>query len=121
MAWRDGWTFYPSGRGQKVINEKPKLNQPDSQNIKELWDDFLKAIQTGSTPVCDIEEIHRSTNMSLLGMLSLKLGRSIEWDGEKEVIVGDYEANKLLSRKYRKPWVYPDESPGIPLLRIPVR
>jgi predicted dehydrogenase len=121
MGWRDGWTFYPSGRGQKVIHEDPKLNQPDSQNIKELWDDFLKAIQTGSTPVCDIEEIHRSTNMSLLGMLSLKIGRSLEWDGEKEVIFGDYEANKLLSRKYRKPWVYPGQSQPVPLLRIPVR
>jgi len=121
IAWRSGWTFYPSSRGQKVINEQPKLNQPDAQNIKELWDDFLKAIQTGSTPVCDIEEIHRSTNMSLLGMLSLKIGRSVEWDGEKEIIVGDPEANKLLSRKYRKPWVYPGESQPIPLLRIPVR
>ena len=121
MAWRDGWTFYPSGRGQKVINEKPKLNQPDSQNIKELWDDFLKAIRTGSTPVCDIEVIHRSTNMSLLGMLSLKIGRSVEWDGEKERITGDSEANKLLSRKYRKPWVYPKDAPSIPLIRIPIR
>jgi hypothetical protein len=45
--------------------------------------------------------------MSLLGMLSLKIGRSVEWDGEKEVIVGDSEANKLLYRKYRKPWIYP--------------
>jgi predicted dehydrogenase len=23
MAWQDGWTFYPSGRGQKVIHEEP--------------------------------------------------------------------------------------------------
>ena len=107
MAWQKGWTFYPSGRGQKVIHEEPQLNQPDSQNIKELWADFLKCIKSRSRPVCDIELIHRSTNMSLLGMLSLKLGRSVEWDGEKEVIIGDPEANKLLSRKYRKPWVYP--------------
>ena len=40
-------------------------------------------------PVSDIEEIHYSTNVSLLGMLSLKAGRSIVWDGAKEVIVGD--------------------------------
>ena len=40
-------------------------------------------------------------------MLSLKLGRSVCWDGEKEVILDDPEANKLLSRKYRDPWVYP--------------
>jgi len=107
MGWRDGWTFYPTGKGQKVIHEEPKLNMPDNQNIKELWADFLNAIETGKRPVCDIEDIHYSTNMSLLGMLSYKLGRSVKWDGNKELIVGDAEANKLLSRKYRKPWVYP--------------
>jgi hypothetical protein len=41
-------------------------------------------------------------------MLSLKLGRSVEWDGEKEVVVGDAEANQLLRREYRGPWVYPE-------------
>ncbi len=107
MGWQRGWTFYPTGRGQKEIHEEPQLNQPDSQNIKGLWTDLLKCIKSHSRPVCDIELIHRSTNMSLLGMLSLKLGRSVKWDGEKEVIIGDPEANKLLSRKYRKPWVYP--------------
>ena len=57
--------------------------------------------------MCDIEIGHRSTNMSLLGMLSMKLGRSMQWDGDKEVVIGDDEANKLLSREYRKPWEYP--------------
>jgi len=45
--------------------------------------------------------------MALLGMLALKAGRSVQWDGGKEVIVGDEEANKLLSRPYRSPWIYP--------------
>jgi predicted dehydrogenase len=107
MGWQQGWTFYPLGKGAKEIHEEPRLNQPDGQNIKELWADFLNAIETGKRPVSDIEEIHHSTNMSLLGMLSLKLGRSVRWDGEKEVCVGDPEANKLLRREYRRPWVYP--------------
>lgn len=107
VGWLTGWTFYPSDPKEPAIREAPSLNKPDDQNIKELWADFLKAIQTGSTPVCDIAEIHRSTNMSLLGMLSLKLGRSVNWDGENELCIGDPEANKLLSRKYRKGWEYP--------------
>ncbi len=107
MGWIDGWKFYPVGRGQKVIHEEAKLHEPDQQNIPELWTDFLNCIKTRRRPVCDIEIGHRSTNMSLLGMLSLKIGRSIEWDGEKEVIIGDREANRLLRRKYRRPWVYP--------------
>ena len=77
LGWQQGWTFYPTGRGQQEIHEEPKLNLPDEQNIKELWADFLDAIETGRRPVCDIEEVHYSTNLSLLGMLSYKLGRSV--------------------------------------------
>jgi predicted dehydrogenase len=108
MGWQNGWTFYPVDKNRPVIHEEPKLHEPDQQNIPELWADFLNAIKTGKRPVSDVEEIHRSTNMSLLGMLSYKLGRSIKWDGEKEVVIGDAEANKLLRRDYRKPWVYPE-------------
>ena len=108
MGWQDGWTFYPVGKGQKVIHEGPQLHEPDSQNIKELWANFLQAIETGARPVCDIEIGHRSTNMSLLGMLSYKIGRSIKWDGDREVIIDDPQANELLCREYRKPWVYPE-------------
>ena len=107
QGWTKGWTFYPADDKKPVIHEDPKLNQPDDQNIKELWADFLEAIRTGKRPVSDIEAIQRSTNVSLLGMLSYKLGRSIRWDGEKEEVIGDHEANKLLSRKYRGRWEYP--------------
>ena len=89
-------------------HEAAQLHKPDDQNIRELWVDLLSSIQTGKLPICDIEVAHRSTTMSLLGMLSLKLGRSVEWDGEKERIVGDEEANQLLRREYRQPWVYPE-------------
>ncbi len=107
LGWMDGWTFYPDKKGQQVIHQDPQLNKPDDQNIRELWADFLDAIKTGRRPVNDIESGYRSTTMSLLGMLSLKLGRSLRWDGERELIVGDAEANKLLRRAYRAPWQYP--------------
>jgi predicted dehydrogenase len=107
QAWQQGWTFYPANSRQPTQHQDPQLNQPDSQNIKELFADFLGAIKEMRRPKCDIEIAHRSTNMSLLGMLSMKLGRSLQWDGDKEVVLNDVEANKLLSREYRKPWEYP--------------
>jgi predicted dehydrogenase len=106
VGWHDGWTFYPSAKGQPVLHEDPKMHLPDQQNIKELWANFLGAIKTGKTPISDIEYGYRATNMSLLAMVSAKLGgRSLQWDGEK--ILADAEANKLLRRDYRGPWKYP--------------
>ena len=69
--------------------------------------DFLHARATHGRPVADIEEGHISTSLCELGNISQKLGRSLTWDANKEQVVGDEEANKLLSRPYRKPWVYP--------------
>lgn len=108
MGWQNGWTFYPANRNAPVLHEEPKLNQPDDQNIRELWTDFLDAIRDRRLPVCDIEIGHRSTVMSLLGMLSLKAGRSLQWDGRAERVVGDDFANLLLRRDYRFGYEYPD-------------
>ncbi|MBC7890650.1 MAG: Gfo/Idh/MocA family oxidoreductase [Sphingobacteriaceae bacterium] len=107
MGWLDGWTFYPASKNRPVIHQEPKLNEPDQQNIAQLWANFLDSIQKGTRPVSDIEVGHRSTNLALLGMLSYKVGRSIEWDGEKELILNDPTANALLRRAYRGPWQYP--------------
>ena len=107
LGWREGWTFYPADNGEPEVHEDAKLNQPDLQNIRQLWADFLDAIREERRPVCDIEIAHRATNLSLLGMMSWRLGRSIEWDGDKELCPGDAEANRLLQRAYREGWEYP--------------
>jgi predicted dehydrogenase len=109
MGWRDGWTFYPSDSKKPPVHEDPQFdNVADGHNVPPLWRDFLRCIETGERPVADVEIGHRATNLSLLGMLSYKLGRSIRWDGEKERIVDDAEANALLKREYRGPWKYPN-------------
>ena len=105
MGWRDGWTFYPAKKSASVIHMEPKLNDPDGQNIKELWADFLRAIREKRRAVRDIEIGHRATAATLLGMVSWRLGRSVPWDGRS--CGTDAAANRLLRREYRKPWEYP--------------
>lgn len=107
MGWRDGWTFYPNDSKKPVIHQDAQHKEPDGHSIDLLWADFIRAIETGRRPTCDVQIGHDATNLSLLGMLSYKLGRSIRWDGEYEKIVGDEEANQLLRRKYRGDWKYP--------------
>jgi predicted dehydrogenase len=70
--------------------------------------DFLKAIETRGKPVADIEQGYISTTACILANLSMKVGRSLRWDPARGQIVGDDEANKLLRRPYREPWVHPD-------------
>ncbi len=107
IGWRDGWTFYPADGKEKPVHVNSELQEPDGHNLKLLYADFLQAIDTGRKPVADIESAHRSSVLPMLGMMSLKLGRSLQWDGAKEQVIGDAEANSLLSRKYRGPWEYP--------------
>jgi predicted dehydrogenase len=107
MGWRDGWTFYPSDEKGRVLHENAQIQEPDGHNLKLLWQDFLESIASGRSPAANVEIGHRASSLSLLGMLSLKVGRSIEWNGDKETILGDAEANRLLSRPYRGPWEYP--------------
>jgi len=108
IGWLDGATFYPRRGNKDPIHKEPQLRGDDNHNIPGLWADLVDSIEKDRRPVCDIEVGHLSTNLSLLGMLSLKLGRGIEWDGEREVCVDDAEANQLLRREYRDPWEYPE-------------
>lgn len=70
--------------------------------------DFLRAIEKRSRPVADIEEGHISSASCILANLSMQLGRSLAWDPAKHQVVGDDEANRLLRRPYRSPWVHPE-------------
>jgi predicted dehydrogenase len=74
--------------------------------------DFLRAIASRGKPVADIEEGYISSASCILANLALKLGRTLTWDAEQQRVAGDDEANKLLRRPYRGPWVHPE--PGHP-------
>ncbi len=116
-----GYDFTPSGNGKAVhkdvtyeLDKYPEdktekdLEQHVAPAIRVHMQDFLKAIANRGKPVADIEEGHTSTASCILANLSMKLGRSLKWDADKQLVVGDDDANKLLRREYRKPWVHPE-------------
>ena len=68
--------------------------------------DWFKSIREGHLrPAVDIEIGHRTATLCNLGNLSCILGRKLVWDGEKQEVVGDEQANRLLSRPQRYPYV----------------
>ena len=107
LGWQSGWTFYPADGSPPAHQNAVFSGETNSDNIPELWARLHRRDQTKRRPVCDIEIGHRATSAALLGMISLKLGRSVRWDGEKQTILDDPQAAELLRRPYRGPWKYP--------------
>jgi len=66
--------------------------------------DWLDAIRKRSRPICDIETGCRSVSVCHLGNIAYKLDRPLKWDPEREVLIGDAGASRLLSRPMRSPW-----------------
>lgn len=90
-----------------IDKTEPDLERHVAPAIRYHMKDFLAAIDARSKPVADIEEGYISTASCILANMSMKLGRTLAWDAEKQVIAGDDEANRLLARPYRGPWVHP--------------
>ena len=76
--------------------------------IRAHMKNLLECMRTRERPVADIEEGYRSSAACILANLSMKLGRSLEWDEANARVAGDEEANRLLRRTYRAPWVHPE-------------
>ncbi len=115
-----GYDYIPSGRGQPIHKDVTyELEQyPEDKTEKDLerhvapairhhMQDLLRCIETRGRPVADIEEGYISTASCILANVAMGLGRTLTWDPVKAQVVGDDEANHLLARPYRTPWVHP--------------
>ncbi|TMM56771.1 Gfo/Idh/MocA family oxidoreductase [Maribacter algarum] len=66
------------------------------------YQNWIDAIKNRSQPICDVEIGHRSASIGNICNIAYQLGRSLDWNPEKEKFIGDKEANKMKKRKYRK-------------------
>ena len=75
--------------------------------------DWLDCIKSRNRPFCEVEDGHRVATTCNLANMSLRLGRSIKWDPEKQEVVGDKEAASMAAgialhsqtgHAYRAPW-----------------
>ena len=85
-----------------------RLERHCAPAIRYQMKNLLAAIATRGRPVADIEQGYISAASCILANMSMKLGRTLAWDPQRNLVVGDDEANRLLRRPYRAPWVHPD-------------
>ena len=104
----DGWIWVT--RGNWEASEPAMLESeigPDEILLYESTNhfrNFVDCVLTREQPVAPIETAHRSITIGHLGNIAMLLDRDLKWDPVNEQIVGDEEANAMLSRPMRGGW-----------------
>ena len=106
-------TLYLTDGGWEIVSE-PKKKSLESRKYPGSGDarpahvkNFLDCMRSRQQPVENLEVGHHVSTVAHLGNVALRTNRKIQWDAEKERIIGDREANKLVTVEYRKPWKLP--------------
>jgi predicted dehydrogenase len=110
----DGWkTFF--GRKQEpgpsmAVRGANPMNLSGSGDGGH-FENFIQAVRARDAKLlnCDIEEGHRSTALCHLANISYRVRREVRFDGQAERFIGDKDADGLLTRNYRKPFVVPEK------------
>ena len=87
--------------GERDRRVTPKL-KGKQRSLHSHHVDFLDSIRNSRKPNADIATGHLSASLCHLGNIATRVARTLEFDPKTEQIVGDKQANALLSRTYRK-------------------
>jgi len=68
---------------------------------------FLKHVRDRTTPDASAEAAHLSCALVHLGEVAHRTGRVLHFDPVTEAVRNDDEANRLLTKEYRRPWSVP--------------
>lgn len=104
----DGWVKVTRGGNDAEPKSllKSKI-RPDEVHLKESHNhggDFLDCVLSRSQPVSPIGPAVESDIISHLCDIAVRTGRRIRWDPDKETVVGDEQARRMLDRSLRSPW-----------------
>lgn len=110
----DTWKAYRKQEKEPFAGSKVANNEVASltgSSNPEHFINFLNAIKSGKddTLHCDILEGHYSSAIPFLANISYRLGRELKFMGDYEKFANDTEADTMLSRRYRTPYVVPSE------------
>jgi len=104
----NGYDSYKSWLGEE---QEPG---PHAQGGGNNWRNFIDCVKSRKKEELNapVEEGYLSTTLLHLANASYRVGRTLSFDPEKQEVIGDEEAARILrdaDRGYRKPYVVPEE------------
>ena len=107
-----GWVWVDRGgfetQPAHLVHEVIGPNETKLIRSRDHYQNFLDAVRSRGQTIAPAEVAHRSASVGHLAVIAIETGRTIKWDPATEKILGDPEAERLLSRAYRKPYALPD-------------
>jgi predicted dehydrogenase len=122
----DGWIFVSRGN-ETVTGSDPVAKLKDPQALaasdpkiltsllgpneihlyesKEHHGNWLECIRSRRQTIAPVEVAHRACSACLIHHMAMKLKRKLHWDPQHERFQNDDEANAMLSRPQRPPYV----------------
>jgi predicted dehydrogenase len=106
---RAGYSIVPEPRkGEKPAPAGNLINPPEevtaARDEPRAFEVFLENLRQRKQPSANLETGHYASNVGHLMNIAWEVGRSIRWDGKKEQVLGDAQANALVLKPYRAPW-----------------
>ena len=96
-----------SGEAVDGLKEKPLSSDTVSTVYKgkkttNHMENFFACMKDRTDPISDVHTHHRAMTTCHLANISIRLGRKLKWDPQKEQIIGDSDANQWQAREQRK-------------------
>jgi hypothetical protein len=103
----EGILIMPSYSSYKVLLGRNLEPGPSKDAGGDHFANFIEAVRSRDRTKlhAEIEEGHKSSALCHLANVSYRLGRTLDFDPKTETCPGDKEANALLTREYREPFV----------------
>ncbi len=100
-----GFRIY-KGEDKKLVKEE-KVDPQDAVNTSPHFANFVKAVRSRNQKDLNypVEEGVKSATLCHMANISYRLKRRLEWDAVAWNFKGDAEANAMLTRKYRAPYI----------------
>ncbi|MEX2016495.1 MAG: Gfo/Idh/MocA family oxidoreductase [Candidatus Hydrogenedentales bacterium] len=108
----EGWMTFPNYEGYKAYQGRDNTLVKEASEGSDVnhYQNFIDCVRSRKAEELNAPPIegHYSSALSHYALTAARVNRVLEIDTETEMVKDDKEANKHLTRKYRAPFVVPE-------------